>query len=317
MNNCYSIIFCFAAFLLLPVAIQAQTPSDAIMMKQREVCLAVVYEHSWFDEYWEGNRLRTNGTIATVKRDMAAPMVAAGIFDRLNLLVGLPYVQTASSEPNGGKFAGAKGFQDLSLALKGELVNQPLGPGKLLFLTTAGFSTPISNYLSDYRPYSIGFGASEASLRGILQYELNNGLYVRGALAYLWRGQTKAERDYYYNNGSYYTAWMDVPSAWNYQLVAGAWLLNYSLRLEASYTGLKSTGGDDIRPYNAPQPTNKVAFDQFGLFAQYYFPKAKRLGVLAYYAPTVGGRNVGKSDQFGAGLTYVFRVGKTNPGQAE
>lgn len=47
-------------------------------------------------------------------------MLAFGIYDRLNLLDGLLYVKTASTVPNGGKFAGAKGFQDLSLALKAE-----------------------------------------------------------------------------------------------------------------------------------------------------------------------------------------------------
>ncbi|MDZ7649022.1 MAG: hypothetical protein U5K54_18680 [Cytophagales bacterium] len=47
----------------------------------------------------------------------------------------------------------------------------------------------------------------------------------------------------------------------------------YSLRLEASYVGLKSTSGDDIRKYNAPQPTNKMEFDQVGFLSQYYFKK--------------------------------------------
>lgn len=74
-------------FTLLLMAVvgqvQAQTPFDAIMMKQREFCIAAVYEHNWFDEYWEGTYLRTNETIATVKRDMVMPMLAFGIFDRL------------------------------------------------------------------------------------------------------------------------------------------------------------------------------------------------------------------------------------------
>ena len=239
---------------------------------------------------------------------MVTPMLAFGIFDRLNLLAGLPYVKTASTVPNGGKFAGAKGFQDLSLALKAEIIKQKTAGGELAFLTTVGFSTPVTNYLSDYRPYSIGFGANELSLRGILQYQFNNGIYARGSLAYLWRGQTEAERDYYYNNGSYYTAWMDVPSAWNFDVVAGVWLFDYSFKLEATYTGLKSTSGDDVRPYNAPQPTNKVDFDQLGIFGQYYFKKLKGLGVLAYVSQVINGRNTGKSTRFGAGLTYQFKL---------
>lgn len=308
MKTQHTIVFFLLAFFACSGFLQAQTPSDAIMMRKLETCIGVVYEHSWFDEYWEGERLRTNGTIETVKRNSVTPMVAFGIFDRLNLLVGASYVQTESTEPNGGHFVGAKGFQDFMVAVKGQVFNQPIGPGKLAFLATAGFSTPMTNYLSDYRPYSIGFGANEYSLRGILQYKFDMGVYVRGAFAYLQRGQTEAERDYYYNNGSYYTAWMDVPSAWNYNAVAGIWILDNTLKLEANYMGINSTSGDDIRLYNAAQPTNKVDFDIVGFSAQCYPKKAKGFGGLAYFSQTINGRNTGKSSQFGLGLTYQFRI---------
>lgn len=305
MRNCFVL---FSIFSFLAGALQAQTPSDAIMMKQRESCLALIYDHGAFDQYWEGSLLRSNATIATVNRNTALPMIAIGFFDQLNLIVAAPYVQTNSTEPNGGKFAGARGFQDLNLALKSQIVNRQVGEGELAFLATLGFSTPLTNYLSDYRPYSLGFGANELSSRGILQYKLNNGLYARTSLAYLWRGQTKAERDYYYNNGSYYTAWMDVPSAWHYQGAIGIWMLENSLKIEASYTGLQSVSGDDIRPYNAPQPTNKVEEGLLGAFAQYYFRKPKGLGVLAYFSQVTSGRNTGKSTNFGGGITYQFKI---------
>lgn len=301
-------IFFLAIFLFLMNGIRAQTPTDAIMMKQRESCFALIYDHGAFDKYWEGGYLRSNGTIATVRRNTVLPMVAIGFFDRLNLIAAAPYIQTESSEPNGGKFAGAKGFQDLSLALKAEVVNRQAEKGELAFLATLGFSTPLTNYLSDYRPYSIGFGANELSLRGILQYKWNNGLYARAALAYLWRGQTKAERDYYYNNGSYYTAWMDVPSAWHYQGTLGKWMLDNSLKIEAVYTGLRSVSGDDIRPYIAPQPTNKVHEGLLGASAQYYFSKPKGLGLLAYFSQMLSGRNTGKPSIFGGGITYQFKI---------
>ncbi|HMQ48533.1 MAG TPA: transporter [Saprospiraceae bacterium] len=308
MKNQHKIGFILALLSILGSTLMAQTPSDALMMKKKEICIAAMYEHSWFDEYWEGTYLRHNETIATVDRHMVMPMAAIGIVDRLNLIVAAPYVKTASREPNGGKFEGAKGFQDLSLALKGEIFNKEMGKGKLALLGTVSYSTPITNYLSDYRPYSIGFGANELGVRGILQYQLNSGIYIRGALAYLFRGQTKAERDYYYNNGSYYTPWMDVPSAWNYNAVAGIWLFDSSWKIEANYMGLVSTSGDDIRAYNAAQPTNKVDMGVLGVSSQYYFKKLKGLGLLAYYSDTLSGRNVGKSAQYGVGVTYQFKL---------
>lgn len=287
----------------------AQTPSDALMMKQRETCIAIMYDHGSWDQYWEGTHLRSNETVATLTRQMVMPMVAIGIHDRLNLIVGTPFVKTESNEPNGGFFAGSQGFQDLVIALKGHVIQKQLGKGTLNFLATAGFSTPMTNYLSDYGPYALGFGATEWNLRGILEYRLDNGFYVRSSLAHLWRGVTEAERDYYYNNGSYYTSVMDVPNAWNYQVVAGMWFLDNTLKLETAYTSLQSTSGDDIRKYNAGQPTNNVQFGQVEASAQYYFTgKLSGFGLLTRYAQIIHGRNMGKFTTLGAGITYLFKI---------
>ncbi|WP_339792484.1 transporter [uncultured Imperialibacter sp.] len=302
------ILFGISAFVIGLTQVAAQTPTDAFMMKQRESCVALIYDMSSFDHYWEGDLLRVNQTIETVTRNTVLPMIAIGLHDKVNLIVATPYVKTKSSEPNGGKFAGAKGFQDIGISLKGELMNKQLGPGKLALLTTVSFSTPMSNYLSDYMPYSLGFGAPEFGARGIVHYQLDKGIYARVTGAHLWRGQTEAERDYYYNNGSYYTALMDVPDAWNYQAVVGSWLWNYTLKVECNYQGLMSTSGDDIRKYNAAQPTNKVEFGQVGLTAQYYPKAAKGLGALVYYSQRVSGKNTAKSNNLGVGLTYQFKI---------
>lgn len=299
----------FILFSAAPVFFPAysQTPSDAILMPAKNACVLGNYDFGSFDHYWEGERLRDNHTIATVKRTTVLPMVAVGITNKLNLYVGTPYVRTLSTDPNGGKFAGAKGFQDLVLAVKYEALKKKTASGELSVLGTAGFSTPMTNYLSDYMPYSLGFGAPEIALRGIIQYQLNSGLYARTSLAHLWRGYTKAERDYYYNNGSYYTPWMDVPNAWTAEGILGAWLLHYSLRFELSYTALKSTSGDNIRAYNAPQPTNRVEMGRAGLFGQYYFPPGKKLGVLVYHNRVLNGRNAPRMSNFGVGVTYQFK----------
>ena len=298
-------------------SVKAQTPTDAVMMSSKNVCILVGYDFGQFDHYWEGDYLRVNQTIATVKRSTILPMAAIGIVDRLNLYLSLPYVQTKSSEPNGGKFEGAKGFQDFGIALKYKALDKTLGSGDLTLFSTIGYSTPASNYLSDYMPYSLGLGAPEVALRGIAQYHLKNGLYMRGMIAYLWRGYTEAERDYYYNNGSYYSALMDVPNAWNYEGALGVWLLKNSLKFELNYIGLNSTSGDDIRAYNAAQPTNKINYGKIGIAAQYYFPSIKGLGVVCNYNKVVNGLNTAKFSNIGAGLTYQFNFNKTQQQDAQ
>lgn len=302
-----SLLFTVFILICLPASSPyAQTPSDELLMKKYELCVALGYDHGSWNQYWEGTYLRGNANIGTFTRQTFAPMVAAGITDKLNLLLATPYVKTEST---GGQLAGVQGFQDISIALKYELIKKILGQGNLSLLTTAVIATPMTNYLSDYMPYSLGLGTNEFTLRGIVHYQLDKGMYVRLAGAHLWRGQTEVERDYYYNNGSYYTTFMDVPNAWNYNATLGTWLFDYALRVEANFMVLKSTTGDDIRAYNMPQPTNKMEMEQVGFFAQYYFKKSiKGLGVLAYYSQVIDGRNMGKSTNIGVGATYQFQV---------
>ncbi len=308
LKSFFRLLLSLLVFLSSIGSSQAQTPSDALMMKQRESCIALTYDYGAFDQYWEGSSLRKNETIAEVSRQAIVPMIAIGIMDKLNFYVAVPYIKTESTEPNGGHLQGAKGFQDLSVAMKYEILNKEIAKGKLALLVAGGYSTPITNYLSDYRPYSIGNGTNEWSFRGIAQYKFDMGLYARAAGGHLFRGQTKVERDYYYNNGSYYTPWMDVHDAWEYNAVVGMWLLDNSLKLEGSYYALKSTSGDDLRKYNAAQPTNRVEFDQVAGSVQYYIKPVKGLGVLAYYVQMINGRNIGKSTTIGIGATYQFKI---------
>lgn len=284
----------------------AQSPSDALLMEARQACVVVDYNYASFNKYWQGDLKRENQTIQTVKRHTLMPMAAIGVFDDLNLFVGLPFIKTYSTVPNGGRFNGARGFQDLTVALKYKWLEKDIRGGRLKGLATLGFSTPISNYLSDYMPYSLGLGAPELSYRAILQYRLKKDWYIRGAGTYLWRGYTKAEREYYYNNGSYYTPWMDVPNAITTELAIGKWFLEDALQVEISYFGSKSLSGDDIRVYNAPQPTNNIDSDRVGIFAHYHFPKINGLGILAYHNRVVRGRNSAQLKSTGFGVSYFF-----------
>jgi hypothetical protein len=285
--------------------VKAQLPWDEIMMGRGEICAALMYEHSSWNQYWEGSYLRENANIGTFTRQMGMPMIAMGLTKKINIITSLPYVSTKAS---GGTQAGQSGIQDLSISAKVDWLQKQLGPGRLLFLTNAHFSTPVGNYLSDYMPFSIGTGAPEIGLRGIGGYKMDNGLVFRAALAYLWRGQTEIERDYYYQDGSVYSSFMNVPNALNFHGAIGYWAFDNRLRLEATYMSLNCLTGDDIRSYNRPQPTNKMEVSQVGAWAQYYINSERGLGALAYVNQTISGRNMGKATTIGVGLTYQFKV---------
>lgn len=305
MNLKYKFLGLLLAGLGMLQLTNAQTPTDGLMMPKGEICVAAVYEDAQWDHYWEGTYLRTNGNIGTFNRKMLMPMIVGGITDKINVIVSLPYVKTSAS---GGQMTGVEGLQDFGISLKAQLLDKQMGSGKMMVFSNLSFSTPASNYLSDYLPFSLGFGANELGLRVIGQYELGKGQYLRGSFAYLHRGATEAERDYYYQDGSFYTATMDVPDALNAQVALGSWFLDKKLRVEATLTMFRCSSGDDIRAYNAPQPTNKVDMDQVGGFAQYYLKKGGGLGFLAYYNHMFSGRNMGQFSGYGLGVTYQFKA---------
>jgi len=292
--------------LFIATSIQAQTPSDAVMMGSRMLCVLFDYNQGRFDQYWEGPNLRENQTIATVRSTTVLGMAAIGISNNLNVYVGLPHITTESSTPNGGKFAGVSAFQDFTLAVKYKAYQKDFENGQLRILGTIGFSAPSTNYLADYRPYAIGNGAPELTYRGIFQFKHNNGMYARLAGTYIWRGYSEAEREYYYNNGSYYTTWMDVPNAVTVEGVLGSWFMDNALQVELSYLSSTSLSGDDIRAYNAAQPTNKVNWGRVGALAHYYIKSVEGLGFVAYYNQNVSGRNAPKMSTMGVGITYFF-----------
>lgn len=289
----------------------SQTPFDAIMMERSQLCVAVLYTHDTWDEYWEGTLKRENGNIGTLTRQTLMPMAAMGISDRLNLLAALPWVRT---EASAGQMVGVQGFQDFGLWLKGEALRLEGAKGTFTLHTVLGLTGPASDYLPDYMPFSLGLGCFDGSIRPILQYESHNGFYFRGHGGYHLRSNCTIERDYYYTTHGVYSEKVDMPNALTYGAAAGGWLLKRSLRLEATFDGLETLGGHDIRRQDMPFPSNRMNFRRIGAFGQYYFPFAPNLALIASGSYVLDGRNVGQSLMLTGGVNYVidFRNQKAN-----
>ncbi len=303
MKNIFTFTFCLAFFMGI-----SQTPSDALMMKKSELCLAVFYQHDTWDKYWEGTLLRENQNIGILTRNTLMPMLAYGVHEKLNLMVSLPYVSTIAS---GGQMAGVSGIQDLGIFAKYRLFDVQQAKGSFQAFITGGFSLPASSYLSDYMPFSLGLGAKEFSLRGIAKYEYKSGVYLRASYAYLSRTTTEAERDYYFADKGVYTSTMDVPNAINSELCLGSWLFDHSVQIEISGINQKSLSGDDIRRQNQPQPTNKMNFTNGNIRLRYFPIFFKGFSLLGGYSQVFEGRNIGKSSVITGGITYQFSIKKT------
>jgi hypothetical protein len=190
----------FASILTISIHfVFGQSPTDALMMKKNQLCIASVGSLSKWSQYWEGDYLRKNGNVGTLTSRQLMIMGGYGLTSKLNLLASLPY---QSNEASGGQLAGAKGFQDLSIHLKYQFIDRNKELTRLHAFATASFGTPSTSYNNDYLPLGIGIGANEYGIRAIGYIEYKNTVYGRMMMGYVHRTTTNIEREYHYNNGS-------------------------------------------------------------------------------------------------------------------
>lgn len=287
----------------------AQMPTDAIMMARGQLCVAATYTHDTWDEYWEGTLKRVNGNVGTLTRQTIAPMFALGLTDRINILGALPWVST---EASGGQLKGVSGFQDFGIWIKATAIQGKTTDAGFTFHPVVGLTFPVSNYLEDYSPLSLGLGAANLSLGGVFQYKLEKGPYLRANVAYNIRGNANIERDYYYTTHGVYSEEVDMPNAINYGATLGTWLFKNALQIEATYDGFNCLDGFDIRRQEPGFPSNKMEFTRVGAFAHYHIPAIPGLGVIAQYTTVLTGRNVGQSTAFTGGISYIFGLWNAN-----
>ncbi len=294
--------------------LSAQTPTDNIMMPASRFCGAIAYTNDQWDHYWEGTLKRTNGVIGKVTTQVITPMFALGITDKINLFASLPYI---SKKPSQGQFIGQYGFQDLGLGVKAQIFKKQLGPGSIELLGFAGFSTPTSNYNKDFLPFSIGLGAKEGALRGILHYELNKGMYIRAYGSYHLRSNIKLDRDFYYTDRPIYSNIVDMPDAIMYGINLGTWIKKDVLFIHAFYEGMQTQGGFDIRRQDMPLASNQMNQTSVGAFSHFYLPWLNGLSVFGSYSQVLTGRNVGQSTTITGGIAYQFKLWSTKASMAQ
>ncbi len=285
------------------INLSAQSPNDAIMMPRKNLCTLVQYTHSAWDTYWEGPNRRTNANLGTVTTQNVMLMFNYGITSRLNVMAAIPYVWTKTSA---SYLSPQDGVQDLSIFAKYQLLEKSVLGGKFKIQATGGLSTPVTDYVPDFQPLSIGSGANTASARAILNFTHQTGLYTTIQGGHTWRSNITVDREsFLLHDILYYGNEVPVPNVFDASVRLGYIKPKFQAEIWTDYfTGLS---GDDIRYNDAPFPTNKMSANSVGAYAKYYFG---RLGIQASYNQVYAGRNAGKSTTISGGISYFFHVGK-------
>lgn len=289
--------------LLCCQGLRAQTDDDAIMMAKKNFCVGGMYAHSAWDYYWEGTYHRNNHNLGTVTTQMVGLMGIYGISKKLAIVASAPYVWTDASA---GVLHGMHGIQDLSGWLKWEAYQQNIGGrGKLSLFAAVGGSVPLTSYLADYLPLSIGLHSKTVSGRIIADYQLGH-FFATATGTYSFRGNISIDEQSYYTTEYIQSDKVYMPNEETYIIRSGyrsnAWVF------EAMLSGMVTLGGFDIRKNDMPFPSNRMDATMAGAHVKYEFQTGsmKGLSFTADGSYNVAGRNVGQSTMFGAGVFYIF-----------
>lgn len=291
-------------FILASFIATAQTDMDAIMMEKNAFCVGPMYAYSSWKDYWEGTLKRDNENLGTVSTQMIGLMGNYGISRKLNALFSVPYVKTKASA---GTLHGMEGIQDLSLFLKWRPYQKKLGDGQLSLFGIAGFSIPLSDYVADFLPLSIGLQSKTASARVMADYLWGN-LFATGSATYVLRDNIKIDRESYYTTEMHLTNEVEMPDAMNYNFRAG--FRNQRWIAEAVLNIWNTLGGFDITRNNMPFPSNEMDATTAGVNLKYVLPPLPQLSIVAGGMYTVGGRNVGQATTVYGSFFYVFDFSK-------
>ncbi|MFY9159938.1 hypothetical protein [Aquirufa ecclesiirivi] len=290
-------LLCVFISMLSMNTIMAQMPHDQIYMNKNIACGALMYGNSSWTNYWENSLKRDNPNIGKLSTESLSAMIAYGITKKINALVMVPYVKTQASQ---GNLMGQQGFQDVSLWLKAQVFNYKQLHGH----ATLGLSTPMSNYVTEFMPMSIGLGAKTFSARAILHYDLPSNLFISATSSYIVRSQVMVDRDSYLNGEKLVNSGsVVVPNAFDAMFRLG--YIKKENQLEVFAEHFSCAGGDNIRRNSMPFLTNDMTMTAVGAYAKY---QPKSLGVSAKVSYVVDGQNAGQSTNVTVGILYLFKV---------
>jgi hypothetical protein len=292
-------------FFLIPATTMAQTDMDAIMMEKNAFCAGGMYTHSRWKNYWEGTLKRDNQNLGTVTTKSASVMGNYGISRKLNLLFNIPYVTTKASA---GQLKGQKGLQDISLIAKWRFVNKKMGDARLALYGIGGISLPLTNYVADYLPLSIGLHSRMAIARLMADYYYHDKWFATASATYMYRGNIELDRNAYYTDRLILSNEVAMPDVTNLHLRVG-----YRTRLliaEAVFNKMNTNGGFDITRNNMPFPSNQMNATSMGVNCKYVLKKIPQLSLNGGIHQVIAGRNMGQSFNMNGGVFYVLDMNR-------
>lgn len=297
--NKYSLL---VGALCLSFFAQAQTLNDGIMMPKKAICGGFLFMQDQFTNYWEGTTKRDNANMGKMTMQAVGVMANYGITDKLNVIASLPYVKTQASA---GQMAGWSGFQDLTLALKYNILKIK----DLDAIAIVGGSLPMTDYIAAH-PFAIGTQSKTLFGRAMFHWLAEKGWTATAQGTYTLRSNIKIDGTNYYTDRNVNSNEVAISDTW--QIGARAGYYSYRWALEGTFETGKTLGGFDIRRNDAMFPAaNRQEATRLGVMASYRIKPLHDIQIVANAAYTVSGRNVGQATSMAVGIMKAFGFNKT------
>lgn len=287
-------------------SLMGQTESDALFMEKNNICGGFVYGNTSWNHYWEGTFYRDNANIGSFKSNSVMAMANYGVARGLNVIASAAWID---NRVTAGTLSGQKGIQDLNLFLKKELWARDIKGFNSSLVAVGGVSAPLSNYVADYLPISIGMRSKTASVRLLADVQKEHW-YGTASAMYTRRGNVTIDRNSYYTTELIYSDQVAMPDVFSYNIRLG-WRDGADKYFELIADRMNTLGGFDIRKNDMPFLSNNMDAFRAGINIKYPVPVLNGLSIMATGMQTLSGRNMGKARMIMAGVVYqtAFKKG--------
>ena len=226
-------------------------------------------------------------------------MANYGVSDKFNIIASAPYIKNQTSA---GTLRGQQGLQDGSLTAKWEFFGKGYKHAYVSLLALGTVSAPLTNYVADYLPLTIGMQSKTASGKLMIDIQRNRW-FATASTQYTQRGNVTIDREAYYTTELIYSNLVAIPSVLSSNVRFG-YRKNAELIIEAVYDRMNTLGGFDIRRNDMPFLSNNMEASRIGLNWKLPVPKLNGLSWLGNATTTIMGRNMGQSHMVMTGLVY-------------
>ena len=282
------------AFAVATAAVTAQSPVSGFMQGKGNGNIVVSYNMEKYDKvFLVPQEVDGVPVFNEVEITSASLYATYGIFDNLDIVVSLPYIeskgQASDAVLSNLNFENSRsGLQDITAFLKFNPFNYDIGSSKLSFSGAFGVKTPLGDYVVDEGLQSIvaiGNRGTTFSAIGIGMFKTKSGIFATGQFGGI-------------------VSYENVPDAYLSELKLG--YAASKIYVDAFIAKQVSTGGVDIagEGFTGVFPTTRVNYTKAGL--NIYVPILKSVGIATGASSVLDGRNIGKSTGYYGALVYKF-----------